>query len=44
MNKIFNTKIWLLILAAVHTVMGIIVNYQAKLLMLLILMHLILKI
>ena len=28
MNKIFNTKIWLLILAVVHTVMGIIVNYQ----------------
>ena len=27
MNKIFNTKIWLLILAVVHTVMGIIVNY-----------------
>lgn len=28
MNKIFNTKIWLLILAVVHTLMGIIVNYQ----------------
>tara|TARA_B100000579_G_scaffold327367_1_gene277299 strand:+ start:952 stop:1338 length:387 start_codon:yes stop_codon:yes gene_type:complete len=28
MNKIFNTKIWLLILAVMHTVMGIIVNYQ----------------
>tara|TARA_B100001121_G_C18504311_1_gene533521 strand:- start:37 stop:423 length:387 start_codon:yes stop_codon:yes gene_type:complete len=28
MNKIFNTKIWLLILAVVHTIMGIIVNYQ----------------
>ena len=28
MNKIFNTKMWLLILAVVHTVMGIIVNYQ----------------
>jgi len=28
MNKIFNTKIWLLILVVVHTIMGIIVNYQ----------------
>ena len=27
MNKIFNTKMWLLILAVVHTVMGITVNY-----------------
>ena len=28
MNKIFNTKIWLLILAVVHTLMGIVVNYK----------------